>query len=92
MITRPMTFTEIFDLPLAVDLPTAARALGICRGTAYRLIHSGAFPCVVIRVGRHYRVPTACLITALGIDQIPVDADDLKTGAEYAAREVEETP
>lgn len=43
MIGTPMTFAEAFYLPLVVDLGTAARALGICSSTAYRLIHSATF-------------------------------------------------
>ncbi|MEW2065742.1 helix-turn-helix domain-containing protein [Streptomyces sp. NPDC007346] len=63
-----LSFTEMFDLPVAVDLRTAAKALGIGSTTAYRLIREGQFPCPVIRVGRRYRIPTTDLMRALGID------------------------
>lgn len=91
MTRTPLTFAEVFGLPLAVDLRTAARALGICTATAYRLIRVGSFPCPVIRVGNHYRIPTTFLLNTLGIDQVPVYVEDLETGARYAARETEET-
>lgn len=74
-----MTFPELFGLPLAVDVRTACRALGICMGTAYSLIRRDAFPCPVIRTGRRYRVPTAGLLSALGIEELPLYAEDLDT-------------
>ncbi|MFI2203532.1 helix-turn-helix domain-containing protein [Streptomyces sp. NPDC020192] len=82
----PLTFAEAFDLPLSVDLCTAARAFGICPGTAYRLIHDGRFPCPVLRLGHRYRIPTAYLLRALGIEERPVYAVDLEAGAAHAAR------
>ncbi|WP_283137497.1 helix-turn-helix domain-containing protein [Rhizohabitans arisaemae] len=89
MIKTPLTFAEAFDLPLTLDLPTAAKALGICRATAYRLIHTDAFPCSVLRIGRHYRIPTALLMEALGLEQVPVHAEHIKSGIHHA-REYEE--
>ncbi|MFB6555621.1 helix-turn-helix domain-containing protein, partial [Streptomyces sp. NPDC056405] len=56
----------MFDLPVAVDLRTAARALGIGSTTAYRLIREHEFPCPVLRIGRRYRIPTNELMRALG--------------------------
>ncbi|CAL2068898.1 helix-turn-helix domain-containing protein [Streptomyces sp. TR1341] len=82
----PLSFAEAFDLPLSVDLRTAARAFGVCPGTAYKLIRFGTFPCTVLRVGRRYRIPTACLLRSLGIEERPVYAVDLELGAEHAAR------
>ena len=78
----PLTFTEVFDLPVAVDLRTAARALGICTQTAYRLIHRGIVPCPVLRVGGRFRVPTTPLMRILGIEERPVYAVDLEAGVE----------
>ncbi|RPK56827.1 hypothetical protein EES43_23685 [Streptomyces sp. ADI96-02] len=69
-------FTEMFDLPVAIDLRTAARALGICTETAYRLNRRGAFPCPVLRVGGMYRVSTSELMRALGIHEHPLYAVD----------------
>lgn len=82
----PVGFAEAFDLPLTVDLRTAARAIGVCPGTAYKLIRLGAFPCPVLRVGRRYRIATAELLRALGIEERPVYASDLAAGAAAAAR------
>ncbi|MET9658011.1 DNA-binding protein [Streptomyces sp. NPDC006510] len=76
----PLTFREIFDLPVSVDLRTAARAFGMCMGTAYRLIGLGTFPCETVRVGHRHRVLTVNLMQALGIDERPVYADDLADG------------
>ncbi|MGW5350355.1 helix-turn-helix domain-containing protein [Streptomyces sp. NPDC004031] len=80
-----LTFSEAFDLPLAIDLVTAARAFGICPTTAYKLIHLDAFPCQVLQVGRQYRIPTASLLRALGIEERPVYAVDLESGADFEA-------
>jgi hypothetical protein len=79
-----VSFAEAFDLPLAVDLRTAARALGLCPATAYKLIGQGGFPCTVLRLGRQYRIPTASLLRALGIEERPVYPADLRVGAEFA--------
>ncbi|MFB6607963.1 helix-turn-helix domain-containing protein [Streptomyces noursei] len=68
----------MFDLPVAVDLRTAARALGIASTTAYRLIREDEFPCPVLRVGRKYRIPTTELMRALGIEDRPVYSVDLE--------------
>ncbi|WP_245225032.1 DNA-binding protein [Streptomyces smyrnaeus] len=81
----PLGFAEVFDLPLCVDLRTAARAFGISLGTAYRLVGLGSFPCFVLRVGGRYRVPTAFMLRALGIEERPVYAVDLEAGAEHVS-------
>ncbi|MGX1951838.1 helix-turn-helix domain-containing protein [Streptomyces anulatus] len=72
----------MFDLPVAIDLRTAARALGICTETAYRLNQRGVFPCPVLRVGGRYRVSTSELMRILGIDERPVYAVDLEPDEE----------
>jgi excisionase family DNA binding protein len=59
---------ELLALPVTVDVPTAARALGLGRSTGYELARRGAFPCRVLRVGSSYRVPTADLMRVLGIE------------------------
>ncbi|MFE0192978.1 helix-turn-helix domain-containing protein [Streptomyces sp. NPDC058989] len=73
-----LSFTEMFDLPVAVDLRTAARALGIGKTTAYRLIRKDEFPCPVLRVGGRYRIPTNELLRALGIEDRPLYSVDLE--------------
>ncbi|MER8115352.1 MULTISPECIES: DNA-binding protein [unclassified Streptomyces] len=76
----PLTFREIFNLPVSVDLRTAARAFGMCLGTAYRLVAEDAFPCPTVRVGRRHRVLTVDLLQALGIEERPVFADEIADG------------
>jgi helix-turn-helix protein len=63
-----LTRTELLALPVVVDVPTAARALGLGRSTAYELARRDEFPCPVLRVGSSYRVPTAGLLRVLGIE------------------------
>ncbi|MFD4829307.1 DNA-binding protein [Streptomyces uncialis] len=75
-----LTFREVFDLPVSVDLRTAARAFGMCLGTAYRLIALGTFPCPTLRVGHRHRVLTTDLLRALGVDERPVFADEIADG------------
>lgn len=82
----PLTFPELFALPVTVDLTTAARALGISLKTAYRLIARNAFPCTIIRPTHRYRVPTASLMTALDIELRPIHPDDVTNGIEFATR------
>jgi hypothetical protein len=59
---------EVSRLPAVVDLVTAGRALGLGRTKCYQLARAGEFPCRIIRVGRSYLVPTAELLTLLGLD------------------------
>jgi hypothetical protein len=61
-----LTVGDLRNLPVTVDLMTAAGALGIGRTKAYELARSGEFPCRIIRVGDLYRVVTADLIRLLG--------------------------
>lgn len=79
-----LSFGEAFDLPLVVDLRTAARALGLCPATAYKLIHQGVFPCRFLRLGWQYRIPTADLLRALGIEERPVYPAEMRAGADLA--------
>jgi NAD(P)-dependent dehydrogenase (short-subunit alcohol dehydrogenase family) len=64
--TRP-TLADTANLPPMIDLPTAARYLGIGRTTAYALAARGALPVPVLRIGTALRVPTAPLLKILGI-------------------------
>ncbi|MCB5909662.1 helix-turn-helix domain-containing protein [Streptomyces pinistramenti] len=77
----PLSFAEMLALPVVVDLHTAARALDVCVSTAYRMIDAGTFPCTVLRAGYRYRVPTALLMRALGIEEHPLYAVDPETDA-----------
>lgn len=61
-----MTRTELLALPVTVDLPLAARAVGMGRTLAYDLAKRGEFPVRVLRLGNRYRVPRADLLRYLG--------------------------
>ena len=89
-MTESLTFPELFDLPVTVDMRTAAAALGISVDTAYRLALRGSFPCSYLRLGARYRIPTSQLMQSLGIDLTPVRIHDVVAGAEFAARFDEE--
>jgi excisionase family DNA binding protein len=54
--------TEIQALPPLVDVPTAARVLGIGRTFAYELVKSDRWPTTVVRMGKLIRIPTAALV------------------------------
>lgn len=77
---RGLTRSELRELPVAVDLMTAAAALGLGRTKAYELARSGEFPCRLLRLGGTYRVPTADLLRVLGID-----GDDSESAVDLAA-------
>lgn len=65
-----MNRDELLALPATVDLVTAARALGIGRTSAYQLARAGELPVPVLRLGARYRVPTAALLSALGVSPL----------------------
>ena len=54
-------------MPVVVDLPTAARLLGIGRTAAYQSVREGTWPTPIIRVGRSIRVPRQPLLVLLGL-------------------------
>ncbi|MDH6144156.1 putative DNA-binding transcriptional regulator AlpA [Kitasatospora sp. GP30] len=62
-----MSATELLALPVAIDLDTANRALGIGRSTGYALAKAGTYPAKVLRLGGAYRVVTADLLLLLGV-------------------------
>jgi hypothetical protein len=78
MVTQPLTLGEIAALPAVTDLVTAGKAVGLGRTKAYELARAGQFPCPVIRAGKTWLVPTAGLLTLLGLP-IP-GASDPDTG------------
>jgi hypothetical protein len=63
-----MTRDELLALPAAIDLPTAGRAFRIGRTKAHVMAKRGEFPVRVLRLGNSYRVATADVLKALGID------------------------
>jgi predicted DNA-binding transcriptional regulator AlpA len=76
-----LTRAELLALPAAVDVATAARALGLGRSTAYELARRDAFPCRVLRVGSSYRIPTAELLRVLGLDPFLGESSAPKSAA-----------
>jgi hypothetical protein len=95
---RSLTLAELLRLPAATDVVTAGRALGIGRTASYELAGAGRFPCRVIRAGKSYRVPTAGLLTLLGMSapslhlpQAPASADG-RPGREPEEGPAEATP
>lgn len=64
-----LTVAEVLALPAVTDLATACRALGLGRTVCYQLARAGRLPCPVLRLGGQYRVPTAPLLTALGLER-----------------------
>ncbi len=59
---------ELDALPAVVDVPTAARVLGLSRTAAYELIRVGGWPTPVFRLGRLIRIPTAPMLSLLGVE------------------------
>jgi predicted DNA-binding transcriptional regulator AlpA len=64
-----MTTIDAYDLPPVIDLPSAARLLGIGRTAAYELVRTNAWPTPVLRLGRLIRIPSAPLLELLGISR-----------------------
>lgn len=62
-----LSLADIDELPVVLDLVTAGRALGLGRTKSYQLAKTGQFPCRLIRAGKTYLVPTAELLTLLGL-------------------------
>ncbi|MBN0043090.1 hypothetical protein JS756_02965 [Streptomyces actuosus] len=65
---RGMQYEEVVALPVAFDLETANRALGIGRTKGFELAKRGEYPVPVRRDGRTYRVNRADLLRELGMD------------------------
>ncbi len=66
-LARQWTADEVGELPVVVDLVTAASVLGMGRTAAYEAARRGEFPVPVMRVGHRYRVATAHLRELLGL-------------------------
>jgi hypothetical protein len=50
------------DLPAVLDVPQAARLLGIGRTLAYELVRTDQWPTPVLRVGRLIKIPSRPLL------------------------------
>jgi predicted DNA-binding transcriptional regulator AlpA len=62
-----LPLADIHTLPVVMDVVRAGQVLGLGRTKSYELAKTGRFPCRVIRVGKSYLVPTAELLTLLGL-------------------------
>lgn len=58
---------DLQQLPVIVDLVTAATVLGIGRTTAYEMVRTGRWPTPVLRLGNRIRIPTAALRELLSL-------------------------
>lgn len=67
-------FCDVGGLPVTLSVEEAAGVVGISRGLAYQLARSGRLPGTV-RLGSRYRVGTAALLRAFGIEQERADED-----------------
>ena len=61
-----MTRAEMNALPALVDIPTAAKVLGIGRSLAYELVRRGEWPTEVLHLGRLIKIPTDPLLQLIG--------------------------
>ena len=58
-------------LPAVLDVPQAARLLGIGRTLAYELVRTDQWPTPIIRVGRLIKIPSAPLIELMSTGYPP---------------------
>jgi predicted DNA-binding transcriptional regulator AlpA len=70
---------QLLALPAVIDVPTAAKALGLSRTAAYDLIKDDEWPTPVFRLGRLIRIPTTPILALLGIDTEHDDAQPPST-------------
>ena len=63
----PVRLDEIGQLPVVLGPVEAGRMLGMGRTTTYQLLRDGVFPVPAHRAGRNWIVPTAGILTHLGL-------------------------
>ena len=68
-----MNEADLHQLPVVVDLVTAAAILGIGRTTAYELVRTGRWPTPVLHLGNRIRVPTAAIRELLSLSTAGTD-------------------
>jgi len=71
-----MSVREAISLPIAVDLPTANRALGLSRTAGYHMARSGTYPVEILAVGRYLRVRRSDLLAFLAIQDTSTSPKD----------------
>ncbi len=74
-----MTRDQLAALPPVLDVPTAAKVLGIGRSLAYQLVRQGQWPTTVLHVGKLIKIPTEPLVRLL------IDAPKPGSTGEYSA-------
>jgi len=57
-----MNRTELDELPPVLDVPTAAKVLGIGRSLAYDLVRRGEWPTTVLHIGKLIKIPSGPLL------------------------------
>lgn len=64
---RALTAQEMAELPAALDLATACRAMNISRSKGYDLLRAGRFPVEALRIGGQWRFRASDLRAYLGV-------------------------
>lgn len=67
-VNNQMSIEELLALPVAFDLCTSNRALGIGRSVGYDLARRGEYPIRLLRLGAQYRITRADLLRYLGVE------------------------
>jgi len=72
-----MNRDQLAELPPVLDVPTAAKVLGIGRSLAYDLVRRGEWPTQVLHIGKLIKIPTEPLVRLLGATSTPPDGVDV---------------
>ena len=72
-----MNRDQLAELPPVLDVPTAAKVLGIGRSLAYDLVRRGEWPTQVLRIGKLIKIPTEPLVRLLGATTTPPGGGDV---------------
>ncbi|MCY9787092.1 helix-turn-helix domain-containing protein [Nocardiopsis sp. EMB25] len=88
--TTPITLDKVRHLPVWVDPITAGRLLGMSRTVVYTLLETREFPAPAYRVGRQWRIPTAGLLSHLGLDPNTIGRAGCGCGARSDGNDEEE--
>ena len=71
-----MNRDQLAALPPVLDVPAAAKVLGIGRSLAYDLVRRGEWPTQVLHIGKLIKIPTEPLVRLLGVVTTPTDDGD----------------
>lgn len=64
----PYSRAELRNLAPTIGPEEAARVLGTGRSRVYKMCRSGELPARTFRLGNRWRIVTADLLTAIGVD------------------------